>query len=131
MVPYRPLTFNRSVHTCDIKILLIRQCKLERVCLFCALFSVPSSDNSLLDCKMVRFRLQLIGLWAESDQSSPKKVLSCSKWNQPEKGCFLGSLLWTSHDLMLSYLEWGKSPYFCLMSQSHSGVTSYQHLILF
>lgn len=50
----------------------------------------PQTKFSLLDCKMMRFLLQLIGLWAEFDQNFPEKVVACCQWNQSEQGCFLG-----------------------------------------
>lgn len=71
----------------------------------------PQTKLSFLDCKMVGFLLQLIGLWAESDQSSPEKVLSCCKWNQPEHCCFLGYCFGLC--MIWCFVIWsGKKPFF-------------------
>jgi len=63
-----------------IKVLLIRQCKnTYKEVAFSVLSSAcpPQTKLSFLDCKMVRLLLQLVGLWAESDQTSPTGCKLC------------------------------------------------------
>lgn len=50
MFPYRPSVFNGNVHVIFIKILLIRQHRntLKELACVCTLFSMPSSDKTLI-----------------------------------------------------------------------------------